>query len=58
MDYDIIFEIVNMVLDGSFTFEMYKIVKTLLNQIFINFNSYLYYLFKEKDNLEEKLHSF
>lgn len=55
MDFDSIFEVVNMVLDGSFAFEMYKIVKTLLNQIFINYNSYLYYLFKEKDNLEEKL---
>lgn len=44
-----------MIFDGSFNFELFKVVKTLMNQLFINFNSYLYFLFKEKDNLEEKL---
>lgn len=44
-----------MIFDGSFNFELFKVVKILMNQLFINFNSYLYFLFKEKDNLEEKL---
>lgn len=44
-----------MIFEGIYNFEIFKVVKCLMNQLFFNFNSYLYFLFKEKENLEEKL---